>query len=110
MKVLLHIDDDVRWTQMMNNALNLLDYDDESMFEIVANGSAVKSLLKETPLPIQQRIIEFIDRGGKVCACHHSLERLSKTNEDVLEGIDIVPFGIVEVVQRQEDGFSYVKP
>ena len=110
MKVLLHIDEEKRWQQVLNNATHLLKACPQAMIEIVAHGPAVSFLLKENKEEIGKELAEIINQGIKVCACHHSLENMKREPEDVLPKIVVVPAGILEIIEREEDGYCYIKP
>jgi intracellular sulfur oxidation DsrE/DsrF family protein len=48
--------------------------------------------------------------GLKRCACRNSLNGLMIKPEEVFEFVQIVPVGVKEIIEKQLDGFAYIKP
>jgi uncharacterized protein len=56
------------------------------------------------------RIAEAIKAGVNVVACENSMRGQKVTREDLLPGIGYVPAGVVELMQRQREGYAYIRP
>lgn len=115
MKIILHIDDDNCWVKVLHNLENLVTAKQTTHpdleVEVVANADAVKSILKETATDDTKAKFEQIaDAGMRLCACHHSLERIHATKDDVLNSFTVVPAGVIEIAERETEGFCYIKP
>lgn len=115
MNVLFHIDESSRWNMALGNIQNMIRYmEDQAIpyqIELVANGPAVCELqdsvseklgLKEPLCSLSPKI--------RICACRNALMGNHITPGFLLPFVDIVPAGVVEIAQRQDDGFSYIKP
>jgi uncharacterized protein len=49
-------------------------------------------------------------KGVKFVACNNSLTSLDFKKEDLIDFINIVPVGVLELIVKQEEGYAYVKP
>ena len=95
MKILFHVDDTDRLSMAATNAANAVKYvqDNELTLEaeIVVNGEAVTGLVRRA-------------------ACQNALNAHQLSKEDLCDFVTIVPAGVIELAQRQEEGYAYIKP
>ena len=49
------------------------------------------------------------DIGIKVVACNNSLKALGIKHEELNSFVHIVPTGVLEIVNEQMEGYSYIK-
>lgn len=121
-RVVLHVDQNEAsaMNQALNNANNILDYyrnkSEEVEVEFVAYGPGLHMLRDDTS-PVKERIKSLADVSfpSKVVfsACN-----ITKTNMERVEGkpvplvpqARIVPAGVVQIMELQEQGYAYVKP
>ena len=110
-KVVFHIDEVEKWKLLIGNVQNLLNVLTEDMFEIeiVANAAAVKEYLINNSNFVNE-LTELASRGIKICACKNALNGLNITQNEILEFVIIVPVGVKELIEKQNDGFAYIKP
>ncbi|MBO3801485.1 MAG: DsrE family protein [Candidatus Brockarchaeota archaeon] len=112
MKVTFHVDTDSDFVAdlTLKNVKNLLRYsnDKDKEVTIVANGSAVRFFQKGTRY--ENELKELYNKGVKIYLCNASLEALNIKKYDVLEICEIVPSGVVKIVELQEKGYAYIKP
>ena len=96
------------WNQSLNNAANLQRAEgaDKVFIEIVINGPAIKMLLAESK--VEARVTGALTNGVKIVACEQTMKALKLTKNDMIPGIGYVPGGIVEVMNRQREGWAYV--
>ena len=115
LKVLFHINENEKWNVALGNIASLISDVGEENTEVivVANGFAVYGYTDSEKLSV----IEQLTAGGvKFIACRYSLTSMCQdgvacVREDVLPSfIAIVPAGITEIIERQQDGFAYIKP
>lgn len=115
MNVLFHIDESSRWNMALGNIQNMIRYmEDQTIsyqIELVANGPAVCELQDSVSekLGLKESLC-FLSPKIRICACRNALMGNHITPGRLLPFVDIVPAGVVEIAQRQEDGFSYIKP
>lgn len=88
-------------------ATNMHEVLTEAKFEIMVFGNNVKLLTAfSDDLPAIQKVL---DEGIKVIACGRSLKALDVNESDLAPGISTVPFGAVHIVNRQKQGWQYLK-
>jgi hypothetical protein len=58
----------------------------------------------------QAGIRELGAQGVRFCLCRNALAKQSLAAADLLEGCEIIPGGIVELIRLQQEGFAYIKP
>ena len=81
----------------------------DSKFEVVMYSNSVNMALAEKSV-VAAEITDLIQNENvsfKVCA--GTMKRMEKSAEDLIEGVEIVPDGILEIVMRQQEGWSYIK-
>jgi intracellular sulfur oxidation DsrE/DsrF family protein len=102
--------DPAKWTLALNNAKNIqTDLGSGSVdIEIVAFGPGIGMLKLESP--VAARIDEATGSGVKVQACENTMRGQKLTKADMLNGITYVPAGVVEIIQKQQQGWAYLRP
>lgn len=74
---------------------------------MLVNGPAVNLFKKEIVLP---ELKTLQDKGLTIKLCQNALNKFSLTKEMVMEGVQIVPAGIVELVRLKNEHYTYIKP
>jgi hypothetical protein len=99
-----------KWNLALNNARNLQSDLGESNveIEIVAYGPGIGMLKLDSP--VGNRIGEARDAGVKVMACENTMKAQKLVRADMLNGIGYVGAGVVEIMQRQQEGWAYLRP
>lgn len=102
--------DQGKWNLALNNARNLqADLGKENVdIEIVVYGPGI-GMLKADSL-VANRILDAEAAGIKVVACQNTLRAQKIDKDDMINGIDYVPAGVVEIAQRQKQGWAYLRP
>lgn len=97
------------WNQTLNNALALTKNagKDNVELRIVANGAGI-GMLKENS-PSAKMVAAALAQGVKVLACGETMKALMLEKEDMLPNIGYVPGGIIEILDRQIEGWRYIK-
>lgn len=112
MKVVVQVsDDDPRtWNLALNNVRNLQSALGPSnvVAELVAYGPGIGMLQRDSS--VQARIAQALGDGVHVVACENTMRGRKLTPPDMIPGIGYVPSGVVEIVQRERDGYSYLRP
>jgi hypothetical protein len=100
--------DPLMWNQALNNAANYQQAmgKDKVFVEIVVNGPGIKMLLADSE--VEPRVTAALTNGVKIVACEQTMKGAKLTKADMIPGIGYVPGGIVEVVDRQREGWAYV--
>ena len=99
-----------KWNLTLNNAQNVQkDLGAKNVeIEIVAYGPGIGMLKAESV--VGNRIGDALKGGIKVVACENTMHKDKLTKADMLNGIDYAPAGVVEIMQRQQQGWAYVRP
>ena len=74
---------------------------------LVVNGPAVRFFRKTSDFAAKVRNV--VGPAVKIKLCHHALEHCAIEEDMVLPECGIVPYGIMELVSLQDQGFRYVK-
>lgn len=89
-------------------ASNMHEVLNKANFEIVVYGPNVKLLTSfSDQLPLIQKVQS---EGIKIIACGRSLDTENIKASDMAPGIKVVPYGAVRIVNRQKQGWQYIKP
>jgi intracellular sulfur oxidation DsrE/DsrF family protein len=99
-----------KWNLALNNARNLqADLGAANVeIEIVAYGPGIGMLKADSV--VGNRIGEALGSGVKVAACENTMRGQKLAKSDMLSGISYVGAGVVEIMQRQQQGWAYLRP
>ena len=92
--------------KQLNNLKN--GYGEEITIEVVCHGPGLDLLHKERS-EYREELLALKDRGIIFVACENTLKGRDIPREAIMEEFDFVPMGIGEVMEKQEQGWSYVK-
>lgn len=110
-KVILHADSTNRLEQAMNYAHEILDSCKENgtpaEIEILANSGAVKGL--QTESADREKVGILHGQGVKFLVCEKSLKELGIKKEELVTDVKTAASGAAELVQKQFQGFAYIK-
>ena len=118
--VVLHLDDadPARQNLVLNNASNINRYyqdkGEEVEIEIVTYGPGL-TMLVPGKSPVAERVKSISQNFDNVAfrACANTHRKMSKkAGKDValMPQAQMVPSGVVHLIERQEQGWSYVRP
>ncbi len=80
-----------------------------SQFEVVVYGGAIDMVLKNQS-SVAEDIINFKGHENVTFkVCNGTMLRKNISENMLLPGIDVVPDGILEIVQKQSEGWGYIK-
>jgi uncharacterized protein len=102
--------DPATWNLALNNAKNIQKDvgKDKVDLEIVAFGPGIGMLKAESE--VANRINEAVDSGVQVMACQNTMRNQKLNKEDMNAKVGYVPSGVVEIMQRQQQGYAYLRP
>jgi intracellular sulfur oxidation DsrE/DsrF family protein len=98
------------WNLALNNAKNIqkdLGKDNVEL-EIVAYGPGINMLKAESE--VANRVDEAIGTGVQVMACENTMRNQKLSKDDMNAKVGYVPSGVVEIMQRQQHGYAYLRP
>jgi intracellular sulfur oxidation DsrE/DsrF family protein len=102
--------DDEMHARVVNNVANLLDDEtlDLESVVLVANSGGLGLLLQETN---QREQVEALQERGVVFKqCRNTLDGTGTSEDDLLDGVEVVPSGVGELTRLQTEGYAYLKP
>ncbi|MBW7572061.1 DsrE family protein [Caproiciproducens faecalis] len=112
-RVIFHIDEFHKWNLLLNNIKNLLvSYDDLSgiFIEVLANSEAVKGYVYNSDL-IDTNSLEFLSQKNVAfVACNNALNGMNISREQLFPFVKVVPVGVRELIDKQQEGYAYIKP
>lgn len=111
LKVIFHIDESERWDRVLGNVKNLLKQveQDKIKIEVLANGKSVDNYIKDNDQN-EESMRELSESGVEFAACNNSLNNLNIEKEELFDFVEIVPAGVLELAQKQAQGYGYIKP
>jgi intracellular sulfur oxidation DsrE/DsrF family protein len=121
-RLLIHVDqnDPAVMNLALNNATNVIEYyrakGEDVSVDIVAYGPGLNMLRIDTS-PVQDRIKQLrgmaFPSNVQFSACANTMENMEKKEGRpvaVLPDATIVPSGVVQLMEKQEEGWSYLRP
>src|SRR5438094_3619929 len=102
--------DQAKWNLALNNARNIqADLGAANVdIEIVAYGPGIGMLKLDSP--VANRVDEANVAGVKVLACENTMKGQKLVRSDMLGSVGYVNAGVVEIMQRQQQGWAYIRP
>jgi len=102
--------DPAKWNLALNNAKNIqTDLGAANVdIEIVAYGPGINMLKAESV--VGTRVDEALAAGVKVVACENTMRNQKLAKQDMLPKVDYVMAGVVELMQKQQQGWAYIRP
>ena len=99
-----------KWNLALNNIRNVQDDlgKDNVEIELVAYGPGLPMLKLESE--VSNRIADALAQGVNVVACENTMFNTKVTREDMLPNIGYVKAGVVELMVKQQQGYSYIRP
>jgi intracellular sulfur oxidation DsrE/DsrF family protein len=99
-----------KWNLALNNARNLqADLGAKNIeIEIVAYGPGIGMLKLDSV--VGNRVGEALAGGVRIIACENTMRGQKLARSDMLDGIGYVDAGVVEIIQRQHQGWAYLRP
>lgn len=97
------------WNLLIGNIHNLMSGLPAGSVEVevVAYSSGLNLVKKGSSAAAEVEALEA--KGVRFAACQNSMRAQHVTVADLIPGVEPVPSGIVEVVTKQEQGWTYIK-
>lgn len=99
-----------KWNLALNNARNVqADLGAANAeIEIVAYGPGIGMLKAEAT--VANRVVDAMAAGVRVVACENTMSNQKIKREDMIDKIGYVKAGVVELMQKQREGWAYIRP
>ena len=102
--------DPAKWNLALNNARNIQQELGKANvdIEIVAFGPGIAMLKGDSK--VSDRLAQALDNNIGLLACETTMRSTHVQKEDMYGGIGFVDAGVVHIMKRQHEGWSYVRP
>ena len=110
-KVVFQVSDPVpgKWGLTLNNVNNLMDaLGSKVEIEVVVYGPGIGML--ELDSPVGDRVNDAVNAGVKIVACENTMKAKHLTKDDMLGSIGYVPGGVIEIMNKEQAGWAYIRP
>ena len=111
-KVVVHVGDaePAKWNVALNNVANLQNELGAANIdiEVVAINAGLGMLKVDSP--VGNRVADALKSGVVIVACENSMRGQKLTRDDMLNDIGYVKAGVVELLERERQGYAYIRP
>ncbi len=87
---------------------NVLAYWPEAKIEVVVHSAAIEYMMKAKSID-KENIEALMSRDVTFAVCRNTMKRKGVSEEEIIDGAVFVPVGIAEIVEKQENGYAYIK-
>ena len=111
-KVIFHIDENSKWSLLLKNVQNLVQAvkPSASHIEVLANSEAVKSYVATDQNNDMAVMKELAHSGIRFSACNNALKAMGIESKLLAPFVEVVPVGVLELIEKQAKGYAYIKP
>jgi uncharacterized protein len=111
-KVVFHIDEVDKWSLLLANVRNLVKAVDlvSSNITVLSNAKAVLVFGDSASLNDADSMQELASKGVEFSVCQNSLNGVGIAIDLLPEYVKVVPVGVLSLIEKQADGFAYIKP
>jgi len=93
---------------LMKQFKNMKEAAPTLQLEVVCHGPGMDMLMSDRSV-VQAKVKEFAGKGIVFLACENTIKERELDRSKVLPEAGYVKAGIIHIVERQEDGWSYIK-
>lgn len=100
--------DTLQQKAMINQLNNLTTHWPKTKYEVVIHSMGLP-LVMSAKSKQMQAIKALRAKGVRFVVCENTLKSQKVTKEQLMSEVEYIPVGIAEIVEKQEQGWSYVK-
>lgn len=93
---------------LMKQLKNILSVAPDTKIEVVCHGPGLNMLVSEKTI-VAKQMKEAAEKGVDFAACRFSMKERNVSEEQLFEQARIVEAGIIEIVDKQNAGWAYIK-
>ena len=112
MQLVIQVSDNdaAKWNLALNNARNIQSELGRANadIEIIVYGPGIAMLKMDSPVAV--RVAEAGASGVKMVACQNTMATQKLSRDDMLPDIAYAKAGVLELAQRQRQGWAYIRP
>lgn len=111
LKAVVHVnfDDPERLEHGLGNVENVLKDVPDATINVVCHGAGIALLHRQKSAHVE-KVRALMERGVEFSACENTMQKKSITRDELLAGVETVPSGAVQILRRQQNGYSYFRP
>ena len=94
--------------QLMKQFNNILSVSPTTQIEVVCHGAGLDMLVSGKTI-VEDKIKTLTEKGVVFNACEFSIKERKVDRSKIISVSGFVPAGIIEIVSKQEQGWSYIK-
>lgn len=91
--------------KQLNNILNVAP---GTKIEVVCHGPGINMLVIDKTI-VHDKIQQMKNKGVVFMACENTLKEKNISKEKIISEAGFVPSALVEIITKQEEGWSYIK-
>lgn len=103
-KVIFHVSEEDKLSKAYANINNILKVSSDMEISLLLNSSAAQ-LVTDSEL-----LVDLASKQIDLIACQNSLNAYAISADQLLDGIRIVPVGVIELIEKQAAAYAYIKP
>jgi len=77
---------------------------------VLANGYGVKHFIKKVNSKYNDILRRLNEKGVKFYVCKNSLRANNIDEKNLIEFCEVVPTGVIKLIELQMNGHTYIKP
>lgn len=104
----LSTDDTLAHKALMKQLNNITSVAPDTKIEVVCHGPGLSILMKDKTM-VLEKIQQLHKKGIEFVACEFSMSERNVPKEKLISEAGYVKAGIIEIVSKQEEGWSYIK-
>ena len=104
----LTVNDTLAHKALMKQLGNILSVAPDTKIEIVCHGPGLE-MLQVGKSKVAEKVAAFAVKGVDFRACEFSMKERKVDKSQILPSAGFVEAGIIEIVSKQEKGWSYIK-
>jgi uncharacterized protein len=111
-RVVFHVTENnpEKWNIVLNNVGNIQkDLGKQNVtVEIVTHGPGIEMFKAESK--VRDRLAQALDNNVVLDACENTMRNAHVTKADMYPGVSFVPSGVTHILQRESEGWLYLRP
>lgn len=102
--------DPAKWNLALNNARNVQQElgKDKVQVEIVTYGPGIGMLKANSK--VAPRLAQAMDNNVTLSVCENTMKNTKTPKAAMYNGVSYVNAGVIHIMQRQREGWSYLRP
>lgn len=111
-RVIFHVDECARFELAAGNIHNMCSFyrsrEIPAAIELLLNAEAVRTAVRSASE--EQACRELLQEGIEIAVCSNALKKNGIDPKELTEGVTVVPAGVVELAEKQFEGYAYIRP